>query len=609
MLHAMQFARLCEALEAAKNTASRNAKVSAIAAALAEAATSGSLELRTAVRVSLGDLSRLGVGWRALGGALAARLGETNDAAIIEASRRLGDLGDAAFELIEKKNEPAHAAPLVLADIDALTTGLRAATSRAKRAALITAALSRSSALEVKFLIKALSGELRIGAAPGVVLLAIAKAFLNGRDAATMRPDRDAATMRPPDRDADTMRLFETKVRRAHGLLADLAEVAVLAHENKLDEANVEPGRPLAFMLATPIETVKSPLDYTTMIAEEKLDGVRAQIHVHGGVVTIFARGLERVTESFPEVAAAFAGARSDLVLDGEILAIAEDGRPRPFQALQMRLNRKRPTDDLLALVPVCFVAFDLLVRGADIFVDRPWSERRAALVDVAKIFGKQTAFTIKEAEEVADAAAVDAAFDRARKNGNEGLVLKKKDAPYEAGKRGQSWLKVKKATATLDVVVTAAEQGHGGRANVISDYTFAVWKDGALVDVGKAYSGLTDPEIDALSRHFIETTLELRGGWRKVSPDIVLEVGFDGIQRSDRHASGFSLRFPRILKVRDDKKPDECDTIETVEALYLAQVESGHREEPVVAPATTPSKKKKPTAQLSLFGEEKKTR
>src|SRR5580698_5187736 len=150
MLHAMQFARLCEALEAAKNTASRNAKVSAIAAALSDAATSGSLELRTAVRVSLGDLSRLGVGWRALGGALAARLGETNDAAIIEASRRLGDLGDAAFELIEKKKEPAHAAPLVLADVDALTTGLRAATSRAKRAALITAALSRSSALEVK---------------------------------------------------------------------------------------------------------------------------------------------------------------------------------------------------------------------------------------------------------------------------------------------------------------------------------------------------------------------------------------------------------------------------------------------------------------------------
>jgi DNA ligase-1 len=573
MLHAMQFARLCEALEAAKNTSSRNAKVSAIAAALAESSKSGELELRTAVRVALGDLSRLGVGYRALGGALAARLGETGDTAIVETSRRLGDLGDAAFELVAKRNEPAHAEPLTLADVDALTHGLRAATSRAKRAALITSALARSSALEVKFLVKALSGELRIGAAPGVVLLAVASAF-----------------------EAD-----ETKVRRAHGLLADLAEVAVLAREGRLDEASIAPGRPLAFMLATPIETVKSAIDYGAFVAEEKLDGVRAQIHVHGGVVTIFARGLERVTESFPEVAAAFAGTTIDLVLDGEILAVAEDGRPRPFQALQMRLNRKKPGNDLLALVPVSFVAFDVLVRGDRALVDRPWRERRAALEEVHRDVPKRTVFTIKEAADICDAAAVDAAFDRARKNGNEGLVLKRKDSPYEAGKRGQSWLKVKKATATLDVVVTAAEQGHGGRANVISDYTFAVWKDGALVDVGKAYSGLTDPEIDSLSRHFIDATIERRGGWRKVSPDVVLEVGFDGIQRSDRHASGFSLRFPRILKIRSDKKPDECDTIETVEALYLAQVETGHREETIAPPAP----KKKPTKsgpQLSLF-------
>src|SRR5262249_47963107 len=188
-------------------------------------------------------------------------------------------------------------------------------TSRARRAALITAALTRSSALEVKFLVKALSGELRIGAAPGVVLLAIAKAFAT--------PEAD--------------------VRRAHGLLADLAEVAVLAHEKRIGEASVKPGRALAFMLATPIETVKTPIEWANVVAEEKLDGVRAQVHVHAGEVTIFARGLERVTESFPEVAAAMKNAKTDLVLDGEILAVQPDGRPRPFQALQMRLNRKNP--------------------------------------------------------------------------------------------------------------------------------------------------------------------------------------------------------------------------------------------------------------------------
>ncbi len=590
----MQFARLCEALEAAKGTSSRNAKVSAIAAALSEAADAGTLELRTAVRVSLGDLARLGVGWRALAGALAARLGETNDAAIIEATRRLGDLGDAAEELVRKRkpSEAAHAEPLVLADVARLVEGLRAAPSRARRAALITAALTRSSALEVKFLVKALSGELRIGAAPGVVLLAIAKAF--------SAP--------------------ETDVRRAHGLLADLAEVAVLAFEKRLGEAEVKPGRPLAFMLATPIETVKTPIDFAAMVAEEKLDGVRAQVHVHDGKVTIFARGLERVTESFPEVAEALAHAKTELVLDGEILAIGEGGRPRPFQALQMRLNRKTPDEQLIAHVPVSFVAFDVLVRGDESLVDRPWRERRAALEAIVEELGAKRrapseggvggnapdrerldgAIVVKEAISVDGQEALDAAFERARKAGNEGLVLKRRDAPYEAGKRGQSWLKVKKATATLDVVVTAAEQGHGNRAKVISDYTFAVWKDDALVDVGKAYSGLTDAEIDELSRHFIETTLEQRGGFRRVRPDVVLEVGFDGIQRSDRHASGFALRFPRILKIRTDKTPDECDTLDTVEALFLAQVESGHREEPIDPPK--PKRSNKPTSQLSLF-------
>jgi DNA ligase-1 len=588
----MQFGRLCEALETARGTSSRNAKVTAIAGALALAAASGEVELRTAVRVALGDLSRLGVGWRALAGALAARLGETHDTRIVEATRRLGDLGAAAEELISGRQaeqatsarEPfdrsVGARPMALADVAQMVEGLRAASSRARRAALITAALSRSSALEAKFLVKALSGELRIGAAPGIVLLAIAEA--------ASAPEAD--------------------VRRAHGLVADLAEVAVLAFDKRLAEANVQPGRPLAFMLATPIETVKSPIDFSVLVAEEKLDGVRAQVHVHGEAahkrVTIFARGLERVTDSFPEVAAAFSNVTTDLVLDGEILSIAEDGGPRPFQALQMRLNRKKPSEELLAEVPVCFVAFDVLVREGRVLVDEPWRVRRATLEVLAHDVGTGPTFAIKACSSIADATALDAAFDRARKNGHEGLVLKRKDAPYEAGKRGHSWLKVKKATATLDVVVTAAEQGHGNRASVISDYTFAVWKEGTLVDVGKAYSGLTDAEIDTLTRHFSETTIETRGGWRKVTPDVVLEVGFDGIQRSERHPSGFALRFPRILKIRTDKTPEECDTLETVEALFRAQVESGHREDgaPPVAKHTPSKAKPKPSSQLSLF-------
>ncbi len=588
----MEFARLCEALERAKDTRSRNAKVTAIAGALLAAASapesSGAESLRVAVRVSLGDLARLGVGWRAILGALGARLGHTSDAATVEAMRRLGDLGDAAAELIAKAEQsteselsPAAGAaskqPLRLEDVGELVSGLRLDASRGQRGARLASFLGRASAVEAKYLVKALGGELRIGAAPGVVLLAIAEAF--GASA--------------------------QDVRRAYGVLPDLAEVAVLASEKRLHEARVKPGRPLAFMLATPIETVKTPLDFARVVAEEKIDGVRAQVHVHGGEVTIFGRGLERVTDSFPEVATAFANLKAEVVLDGEIVAVTRDGKSRPFQALQMRLNRKSPSAELRALVPVRFAAFDLLVSNGDVLLDAPWEKRRAALEAFASQMEGRETFTLNGATDVADQEALDAAFDRARKNGNEGLVVKRRDSPYEAGKRGQAWLKVKKATATLDVVVTAAEQGHGNRAGVLSDYTFAVWKGDSLVDVGKAYSGLTDPEIEALSRHFTERTIEVRGGWRKVAPDTVLEVGFDGIQRSDRHASGFALRFPRILRVRDDKRPDEADPLETVEALFAAQLESGHREEPIEPPRSTKMKAASP--QLSLFGEEPK--
>jgi len=208
--------------------------------------------------------------------------------------------------------------------------------------------------------------------------------------------------------------------------------------------------------------------------------------------------------------------------------------------------------------------------------------------------------------------ASIDAAFQAARARGHEGLVLKRADAPYDAGRRGQAWLKVKRAHATLDAVIVGAEEGHGRRAGVLSDYTFAVWKDEELVPIGKAYSGLTDDEIEAMTRRLEAMTLERRGGLRLVRPEVVLEVAFDGIQRSSRHASGFALRFPRIVRIRDDKGPAEADRLAAVEALFEAQVATGHREE---GPGATdrktsrkPAKKKDrvPANQLSLFGDKK---
>jgi DNA ligase-1 len=284
-------------------------------------------------------------------------------------------------------------------------------------------------------------------------------------------------------------------------------------------------------------------------------------------------------------------------------------GRPRPFQALQGRLRKTRPTASDLAEVRVALVAFDLLADAEGTLLDRPLSERRARLTDFVAAMGGVDAIVLNPAaslpaHEPLDRA-LDAAFAAARARGQEGLVLKRADSAYEAGRRGQAWIKVKRAHATLDAVIVAAEEGHGRRAGVLSDYTFAVWREGELLPVGKAYSGLTDDEIDAMTRRLESIAVDRRAGMRLVRPEVVLEVAFDGVQRSSRHASGFALRFPRIVRVRDDKRPEDADTIAAVEAIFASQVASGHREHGARerkrkrAPAKAP-----PPRQLSLFGD-----
>ncbi len=569
---------LAQALQTAAATRSRLAKVEAIAGALRVAAREGDEALRTAVRVAAGELgggarAATGVGWRMLAGVVSAVTGAT-DAELFEAARRRGDLGDAVFDvtIARARDRPG----VSLDDVAELARALGSGAARAVKADLLAGVLRRATPLQAKYLAKALLGEMRTGAAPGVIREAIARAFGASPEEA----------------------------RRASGLLPDLAELAVLASGGRLGEARLVPLRPLAFMLATPREAVREAVDLGAVVVEDKLDGVRAQVHVSGGHVAVFARGQGNVTQTFPEVARALGAWSEDAVMDGEIVAAGEDGRPRPFQALQARLGRKDPAHTLLAEVPIVFVAFDLLALGGEALIDRPLAERRAALERLAARHPDAGAFRLNAVYAVEDEAALDAAFASARARANEGLVLKRRDAPYEPGRRGHAWIKVKRALATLDVVVVAVEEGHGKRAGKLSDYTFAVWDDGALVTVGKAYSGLTDAEIDALGQVFVETTLQDRGRVRVVEPRVVLEIAFDGIQRSSRHPSGFALRFPRIARVRDDKTPAQADTLQTVRDLFAAQVSSGHREEPVVPPRRTQKKARAPDTQLSLFGE-----
>ncbi|MEO6573919.1 MAG: hypothetical protein ABIP89_08775, partial [Polyangiaceae bacterium] len=397
----------------------------------------------------------------------------------------------------------------------------------------------------------------------------------------------------------------------------------VLARDGRLDEAHLILGRPVAYMLATPIETIKAEIDPALHVMEDKIDGVRAQLHKVDGEVRIFARGLEQVTGAFPEVVAGFLEAEGDFALDGELVCLKDDGRPRPFQALQARLRRIAPDPSLVSAAPVSFIAYDLLADGERELLSMPWHERRTKLEELATTRAPRGGvFLLNPVQRFeADAASfvekLDVAFAAARARGQEGVVLKRLDSPYEAGRRGQAWIKVKRAFATLDVVVTAAEEGHGRRAGVLSDYTFGVWRGDELVNVGKAYSGLTDQEIDSMTRRLEELTVGRVGGLRIVRPEIVLEVAFDGVQPSTRHDSGFALRFPRILRIRDDKKPADADTVEGVEALFSSQVETGHRERSDARPrmekprATGKGsrKKKQNSAQLSLFGDSAKTK
>ncbi|GAC1351977.1 MAG: ATP-dependent DNA ligase [Polyangiales bacterium] len=612
----MTMKRLAAGLDRARSTRSRIGKEQAIAEALGAIA-DDSYALATAARIAvgrtlaIGDVRTVGVGGALLLEVVVAATGWGEDV-VRACARKTGDLGEAFGLLVARVDGAEERAGMSLREVGSLFEALASTGNRASKRALLDEAFARATPLEVKYLAKALLGSIRVGAQGGVLEGAIARAF--GVDV--------------------------EEVRRTSALVTDPGELAVLAHARQLHAAQLEIGRPVAFMLATPLESIATPIDPALYVMEDKIDGVRAQVHKVGSTIAIFARGLERVTEAFPEVVEAFRFVPGNVALDGELVAIASDGRPRPFQALQSRLHRKTPRAEDLAQTSVAFVAYDILADQDRAVLDLPFAERRARLERFAMLRGPRSQFLLNETrrfEGVGDGerqsgggggdlnATLDGAFAAARERGHEGLVLKRIDAPYDAGRRGQAWIKVKRALSTLDVVITAAEEGHGRRAGVLSDYTFAVWRDGVdavdasgaidaranvdLVNIGKAYSGLSDDEIEVLTSRLRRLTTVKLGGARLVEPTIVIEVAFDGVQRSKRHKSGFALRFPRIVRLRDDKRPEDADRLENVEALFRAQIETGHREvveaAPTKARARAKAKLSSNASQLSLFGEQ----
>ncbi|HEY6372976.1 MAG TPA: ATP-dependent DNA ligase, partial [Candidatus Sulfotelmatobacter sp.] len=379
-------------------------------------------------------------------------------------------------------------------------------------------------------------------------------------------------------------------------------ETLRLASEGRLAAAEMRLFHPLGFMLASPIESPEQGLSYFAEVAvEDKYDGIRAQAHVANGEVKLFSRTRDEITESFPELPDALSELPQTAVLDGEIVAWDYQAeRARPFSVLQQRLGRKRVSDNLLQETPVAFLAFDVLYADGGLVMDRPLRERAKILDELLSQSnssqadmgprrksgkpGTQGKLSFGNEEEPITAHVIRAPvfrasstseledfFAAARGRGNEGLMIKDLNSPYTPGRRGKSWLKMKRELATLDVVVTAVEYGHGKRVGVLSDYTFAVWDGDRLVNIGKAYSGLTDAEIAEMTRWFLDHTLEDQGFRRVVEPKIVLEVAFNNLMKSDRHESGYALRFPRIVRLRPDKSPEEADTIERVREIPVS--------------------------------------
>src|SRR5579872_6244094 len=486
------------------------------------------------------------------------------------AYRRLGDLGAVAGEVL-----PDHS-KLGLATLSVQTAFRRIAAARgpAAKSALVRDLLSTVSPLEAKYIIKIMTGDLRIGLKESLVEEGIAKAF--------------GATL--------------PQVQRANMLLGDIGETLKFAAAGRLTDARMRLFHPLGFMLASPAANADEALSYfENALVEDKYDGIRAQAHCAGNEVRLFSRTRDDITESFPELPPALTGFPKDAIFDGEIVAwsymsaeAGEKGRALPFSALQQRLGRKKVSDELMRKVPVAYLVFDVLYAGGELLIDRALKERATVLDDWLSVPRKpveprsndvQGKLALESAEPAITAQVLrapvfrasspqelDQLFEASQARGNEGLMIKDSESPYTPGRRGKSWLKLKRELATSDVVVTAVEYGHGKRIGVLSDYTFAVWDGDRPVNIGKAYSGLTDIEIAEMTRWFLEHTIEDQGFRRTVEPKIVLEVAFNNMMRSGRHESGYALRFPRIARLRRDKSPEEADTIERVREIFENQ-------------------------------------
>lgn len=466
----------------------------------------------------------------------------------------VGDLGETlALVLIDTPESAAEPPRLTAFVAESVTALAKAAPAEAR--AIVTGTWRRLTSDERFIYHKLIGGAFRMGVAHGLVVRAVAQ--VTGLDSATI-----------------THRLMG-------GVEATAATWRALGAR---DERDALPTRPYPFCLATQLEitgdeaTLNEQLGpVSDWLVEWKFDGIRCQLLHRGEAVAVVSRGEERIDASFPELVALAKRLPSGTAIDGEVLLVERElggatTRILPFHRLQSRLNAKRAAwtvePGLFELERIAFVAYDLLESEGTDRRSLPLADRRQRLdALVASVSDDR----LHASPTLCPTSWEDAARERARSRalGVEGLMLKRRDAAYGSGReRRSAWWKWKIDPFTVDVVLTAAQPGTGRRANLLTDYTFGIWRGNELVPIAKAYSGLTDEEITLVDRQVRATTTAKRGPLRIVEPTLVFELGFEGIERSTRHKAGLALRFPRMLRWRQDKRPADADRIETLESL-----------------------------------------
>ena len=558
----MEFRVLSELCERLSSTTKRNVKVEMAAEFLKRL---NSEEVEPAVSMILGrpfprwDQRTLDISWATLSNII-KRLTDVDWRTFSKVFRETGDIGSTIKTIFERskvrRQRVLFEKPLTVLEVRRVFEAIAEASgqgSRERKDRLVESLLGRASPVEAKYLVKIMIGEMRTGFQEGLMELAVSRAFSTPLEL----------------------------VQKASMLTGDVGEVAYLLKEHgeaALSKIGLRLMRPLKPMLAQMAESPREAIEEHggETAFEYKLDGARIQIHKVGEKIKVFSRRLTDVTDSLPEIVQAVReGVKAhEAVLEGEVIAVGRDGHPLPFQHLMRRFRRVYEIEKMLREIPVKLYLFDLLYVDGESLIDEPYLERRERLSRVVE------GIPLTEQLVTGNPAEAERFLRKALEEGHEGLMAKRLDSPYKPGVRGKHWLKIKEPLEPLDLVITAAEYGYGRRHGWLSDYYLAARDEetGEFLVVGKTFKGLTDREIIEMTKRLKRLAVMEEGNRVVVKPQIVVEVAYNEIQKSPKYKCGMALRFARITRIRDDKSPEEVDTIQKVRKIYEKQFEKKAR-------------------------------